>query len=160
MEIKGTLQARDLKSALWLQIVPRLSFALAGIFVIFLLVFAILVRSLERHSVPWYLLLAGLALSYFFVRLPSAAARTYRHRRALQREFQLTVSENGLDFRNENGHITVPWTDYRKWKEGDTLYLLSPGDGLFFGMIPKRFFQSQGDDDAFRELLEANVVEW
>jgi hypothetical protein len=91
--------------------------------------------------------------------LPSAAARTYRHRRALQREFQLTVSENGLDFRNENGDITLPWSDYRNWKEGDTLYLLYPGDGMFFGMIPKRFFQSQGDVDAFREKLKANVAE-
>jgi hypothetical protein len=67
------------------------------------------------------------------------------------------VSENGLDFRSENGHIRLPWSDYRKWKENDTLYLLYPGDGMFFGMIPKRFFQSQGDVDKFREILNANV---
>jgi hypothetical protein len=159
MEIKGTLQARDLKSAVWLQIAPRTPFALASIFLIFLFVLALWGMFLKGDSSRWLMLFLVLLLSSWFLRLPLAAARTYRYRRALQREFQLTVSANGLDFRNENGHITLPWSDYSKWKENETLYLLSPGDGMFFGMIPKRFFQSQGDVDAFRKMLEANVVE-
>lgn len=160
MEIKGTLQPRDLKSAWWLQIAPRKSFALAGIVVLLLFVLALLGSFLKGDSSRWPLFFGGLLISYWFLRGPSLVARSYRHRKALQREFQLTVSNSGLDFQNENGHMTLPWSDYQKWKESDELYLLSPGDGIFFGMIPKRFFQSQGDVDAFREILEANVVDW
>lgn len=165
MEIKGTLQPRDIKIAVWLNIGLRTPFGLTGS--IFVLAFYALMvwatffgPSSQRSSLPgWEVVLPGVLLCYFFLRLPSGALRNYRRRKAMQCEFRLTVSDKGLEFRNENGHMTLPWSDYHNWQESNALYVLSPADGMFSGVIPKRFFQSQADLDTFREMLRANLVE-
>ena len=165
MEIKGTLQPRDIKSAVWLNIGLRTPFGLTGS--IFVLIFyALMVWATffgpspeQSSSRRWFVVLPGLLLCYVFLRLPSAAVRNYRRRKAMQCEFRLTVSDKGLEFRNEKGYMTLLWSDYHNWQESNALYLLSPTDGMFSGVIPKRFFQSQSDVDAFREILKANVAE-
>ena len=163
VEIKGTLQAQDLRSACWLQIAPRSGFALVGVFLVLLDVWALWgsffgPTRAGDHWTGWLLVLANIMLFQFFALISLRASRLYRLRRILQREFQITVSSDGLDFRNENGRMKLPWSDFRQWKENDALYLLYPSAGMFEA-IPKRFFQSQRDVDSFREMLEANVVD-
>lgn len=55
-----------------------------------------------------------------------------------------------------NGHVTVAWSDYRKWKEGGTLFLLYSTDSAYL-LLPKRFFRTESDVDGFRSLLEVQV---
>lgn len=163
MEIKGTLKARDLQSALWLQIAPRIEFALVGVFLLVLDLCVLWANffgpvHVQNHQIGWVLVLANIMLLQFFALIPVRASRLYRQRKMLQREFQITVSSDCLDFRNENGCMQLPWGDFRQWMENDILFLLYPSAGMFEA-IPKRFFQSQHDVDAFREMLKMNVVQ-
>jgi hypothetical protein len=66
------------------------------------------------------------------------------------------VSEAGLHFSTEGMAGTKPWTDYLRWKEGKDVILIYMSDDLY-QMMPKRFFASDADLQAFREYLSQRV---
>ncbi len=158
MEMKGTLSVGDLLAAQWLHIKPRPTYAVVGVVLVVLAVlalwFSFSLPDLRGHA--W--LLAGpiIVIVAFAVWAPYSSIRNYRQRKSMQRELRSTVSDTGLLGQNENGHMNVPWTDYLKWKEGAKVFLLYVSDdGLH--VVPKRFFQSEADVRAFREMLKAKV---
>jgi YcxB-like protein len=159
MEMRGTLETGDVLAAQWLHLRPRRSYAIVGVLLLVLCAWALWysfsVPALSTNA--WFLVGCVVFLILLFALwLPYKSIRSYRQRKNLQRETYFVASDNGLMGQNENGYMTTPWGDYLKWKEGRGGFLLYVSDELF-QVIPKRFFQSESETAAFREMLRAKV---
>ena len=106
-----------------------------------------------RWALPAMLLY--LALSFGFG-IPFKSKRAYKQRKDLQRPCSFSIGSTGLYISSEGLAGTKPWTDYLKWKEGKTLFLVYLSDNLY-QVIPKRFFASESDLNAFREVLSQEI---
>jgi YcxB-like protein len=162
LQITGTFTIEDIKSAAWVHIRPRQSFAIMGLL---LVASALSVLGLAFFSglatksswTFWVLVVALLYIVLFLCfGIPFNARRMYKQRKDLQRECTFSVSEEGLHFSTEGMAGTKPWTDYLRWKEGKDVILIYMSDDLY-QMMPKRFFASDADMQAFREYLSQRV---
>lgn len=158
MELRGTLTARDVLAAQWLHIKPRPTYAVIGVVLLAGAAWALWFSfSIPRLRGNGWSLLGGLALiAAYGLWLSYRTIRTYRQRKALQRQLRMVPTEGGLLAENETGQFTLPWSDFRKWKEGNGAFLLYVSDNIFH-LVPKHFFQSHADIVAFRDLLKAKV---
>jgi hypothetical protein len=162
LQITGTYTIKDLEAAAWVHIRLRRSFAILGLLLIavalFILGYAFF--SSRPTSLGWglWVLVAGLLYIVLFLcfGIPFNARRMYKQRKDLQRECTFSVSELGLHFSTEGMAGTKPWTDYLSWKEGKDTVLIYIADNLY-QMIPKRFFTSDADLQAFRQYLSQRV---
>jgi len=75
----------------------------------------------------------------------------------LQRPCTFYAQEEGLQFSTEGISGTKAWSDYVKWKEGGSGFLIYMSDNLY-QVVPKRFLGSESDVNAFRELLRSKVA--
>lgn len=162
MNFSGTYTANDLISANWVHLQPRRSVGIAGLILLVLallsswmLFFTSIARGAEwtRWVIPGGLLYLGLT---FGVGIPYKCRRAYKQRKDLQRLCNYSASDAGLAFSSEGVAGTKPWTDYLKWKEGSKVFLIYMSDQLY-QVMPKRFFSSESDVDAFRELLSRKI---
>jgi hypothetical protein len=163
--IKGIYRPNDLVSASWVNLRPRRSLAIAGLIVAVLGCLALLsVFVVPPATAPgwgrWaFLTLVVYVIASFGIGIPYRSRRSYKQRKDLQRECTFDPSESGLGFRAENVQAVKPWSDYLKWKEGRSLFLIYMSDNLY-QVIPKRFFASEGEVGAFRELVKAKVARY
>jgi len=159
----GTYTAEDLVWASWVHLRPRRSLAIAGLI---LLALALGLTSItfvngnpheagwERWVVPGFLLYFALA---FGVGIPYKCRRAYQQRKDLQRPCTFCAQEEGLQFSTEGISGTKAWSDYVKWKEGRSSFLIYMSDNLY-QVMPKRFLGSDTEVGAFRELLQRKVA--
>lgn len=103
-------------------------------------------------QLPWMgalfpALLLGFWALFHFVLLPRQLVRLFTQQKELSIPFQIEVSDEAFDFRNQYGSSHIPWEDFTKWKGDDAMLLLYRSDMLFH-MIPRRLFQ-QPDDEAY-----------
>ena len=111
----------------------------------------------EPPAVTWWLLAAIIYLSLLsFVWWPYRIRKLFNQSKALQRDFRLTPNERGVLVSNEDGEMTLPWSDYRKWKESEKVFLIYLTDAQF-QVVPKRLFASASDIEAFRSVLKARI---
>ena len=141
MEVRGTLSEQDLKSAAWLHLKPRPFFAVLGLIVLALLLWALWFSFFSSKPVPAWAkwgLVAGLIylLSYYFIYVPLYLKRRYRQYKALHKEQVLSPTESGLTIATDNTNGTVPWTDFIGWKESSSLFMLYVADGMY-NVVPK-----------------------
>ena len=160
MKLRGTLTEQDLAAAQWLHIKPRPTYAVVGVLLLAGAVWALWhsFSSSTMRGNGWLLAGSLAALAGFALWLRIKTGRMYRQHRAMHREVRLEPVETGLIGETETGSGTTPWGDFLKWKEGKGLFLLYISDEMFH-IIPKRFFQSEGDIPLFRDMLTAKVVE-
>jgi hypothetical protein len=158
MELRGTLSARDVLAAQWLHIKPRPTYAVVGIALLagalWALWFSFSLPDLRSNG--WLLAGSIVAITAFGLWLPYRTVRSYRQRKGMQRQLRMVPTDAGLLGENETGHASVPWTDFLKWKEGHSAFLLYVSDDAFH-IVPKHFFQSGTDIAAFRDMLTAKV---
>src|SRR5947209_4105876 len=157
MTVTGTYALEDLISGAWLHARPRLVIAGA----LTALLFFSFVGSLsplgrtEPGTPVWALWAVPVSILYLLLLVPFAiphrCRRELAQRRDFQRAFTLSANETGLSILNEVLAIKRPWSDYSKWREGRKVFLLYLS-GSSFQIIPKRFFASSTDVQAFREL--------
>ena len=93
---------------------------------------------------------AGSIVSYIYV--PWKAKRVFRQQKSLQREFTLSWDADGVRTKSENGAFSSNWSDFLRWKESETLFLLYLSD-IQFLMIPKRAFGDKAEIEDFRGHL-------
>jgi len=67
------------------------------------------------------------------------------------------ASDDGFTIQMENALVKKPWSDFLKWKEGKTLFVVYISDNMF-QLVPKRFFSLPEDVTSFRNLLNAKVA--
>jgi hypothetical protein len=161
MEARGILEVREIFAAQWLHVKPRPVFAVLGVLLIALAMWALWFAffDLSEHHWGGWLLLTCIAvlLLQFLVYAPYNLRRQYSQRKDLQRELAFVTSDAGLSIQTDHGAMSTPWQDYLKWKEGRTLFLLYLSDAMF-QIVPKRFFASASDVDAFRDTLRSRVT--
>ncbi|HEY4146086.1 YcxB family protein [Pinirhizobacter sp.] len=68
----------------------------------------------------------------------------------------MMVTSAGVAARTEQGNSVKPWSDYLKWKEGKSVFLLYLSDHMF-QIVPKRFFAAHEDIDAFRNVIRQSI---
>jgi hypothetical protein len=162
MEVRGNLQLADMRAAAWLHIKPRPTLAVIGVALVVLMVVVfcwslLSMTTAEPPAVTWWLLAAMIYLSLLsFVWWPYRIRKLFNQSKALQRDFRLTPSERGVLVSNEDGEMTLPWSDYRKWKESEKVFLIYLTDAQF-QVVPKRLFASASDIEAFRSVLKARI---
>lgn len=162
MNVRGIFTAEDLIAANLIHMRPRKAYAVVGS-ILLVLAFAASVAGFVKTSAQdeWWSkwvgpgLLTYLAL-LFFMWMPYRARRHFRQRKDLQRECSFIPSDEGLEYTGPDGHSKKPWSDYLKWKEGRTHFLLYLADS-YYQMVPKRFFTEPQQVDIFRSLLESKV---
>jgi len=101
------------------------------------------------------LLILLVAATQLFVRLiylPRRVRRVYSQQRNLQLPFESVCTDSGIEWKNANGKLQIPWSHVIRWKEGDALFVLYQSD-LAMTMVPKRCFAQPEQIDAFRGLL-------
>ena len=92
-----------------------------------------------------------------FVILPRQMLRVFKQQKDLSYPFEIDLSDDGFEMRNEYGSSRVPWGDFAKWKEDANLLLLYRSDAVF-QMLPKRLFQDNQELEFVHEKLrQANV---
>src|SRR5690349_139514 len=56
---------------------------------------------------------------------PWRARRIFRQQKNLQRPYELAWDSDGLLTRNEHGQYKHHWSDFIRWREGETLFVLN-----------------------------------
>ena len=73
-------------------------------------------------------------------------------------EYNLTFSEEGIQFKTQNINSSIAWNLYTGVIENDSFYILVYGKNIHsLSIIPKRVFQDNQQERTFRELLRRNI---
>jgi len=161
--IEGTFTERDLRAAGWTNLRPRRWLAIVGVLIVAAFCWTLWLAFFgpgfhEPIWIRWAMLAVAVYLpAYFLIGFPLRVRRTYRQRKDLQRPCKYLPSEAGLGFETEGAQGTKSWGDFVKWKEGRSVFLLYISDQMF-QVVPKHFFPSADEVDAFRNLVTAKVV--
>jgi len=164
MELKGRIAVEDLMTAQWVHVRPRRSFAVVGILLLGLAVFVwadslVWRRQWLTNPMNWALpsVLAYLAFCAF-IWTPRKIRQSYCQRKDLHHDISMVVTNAGVASHTERGNSMKPWSDYLKWKEGKSVFLLYLSDQMF-QMVPKRFFATHEDIDAFRSMVRHSIAD-
>jgi hypothetical protein len=149
--IQGQLKQSDYVAAQYLNIKPRLGFAIIGV----LLLACVLIVMVLSRSLVLAICVAYLVLMYA-VFIPFGAKRSFRLYKALSEHTVVEVRADGLFFKRANGEGLVPWNEIVKWKKNNSLVLLYPTNNVFY-LVPAHFFESPGDFTSFCGLVESRT---
>ena len=73
-------------------------------------------------------------------------------------EYNLTFSEDGIQFKTQNINSSIAWNLYTRVIENDSFYIMVYGKNIHsLSIIPKRVFRDSQQERAFRELLRRNI---
>lgn len=163
LSITGTYTASDVMSATWLSLRPSRSWRVAGVVLIPVLLWATWMefygpRAEAGGWMRWIIPGAALYIAFVLgILLPRKSRRVYEQRKDLQRPCSFSASDAGLLSSAEGVTGLKPWSDYLKWKESDSTLLLYMSDHMY-QIIPKRFFASAADLDAFRSVVGQKIA--
>jgi len=161
MNCQGTISFKDYLAAQWVHVRPRPFLAFLGVVLLALAVWVILRIFLTSYHHPystgdWIFVTALSYLSLLPIFGWYRSRKTYSQRKDLHREISFSVNENGLEVRSENAHAIKAWSDFHKWKEGKTMFLLYLSDNMF-QLVPKHFFENETAVASFRAVLQAKI---
>lgn len=161
--VSGTYTPRDIMSATWVSLRPQRLVRVIGVLVLLLVLWSGWMGFFGPRAEPggWLRWVVPAAALYFGfvggVLLPLKSRRAFEQRKDLQRPCSFTASDAGLLFSTEGTTSMKPWSDYLKWKEGDAVLLLYMAD-YAYQIIPKRFFASTVDLEAFKAIVGQKIA--
>ncbi len=147
------LHARTSKFARWVIIILIVVLAL---FIITGIVFAL------RNSISWtfmiypVFILGFLALYRYWLR-PYQIKRAYTQHKELSSLFEMDLTDEGYNIKNDYGSGKIPWKDFAKWKSDEKIILLYRTDNMF-NMVPKRLLTDETQAQYVIEQLKLNHV--
>lgn len=159
MELTYTFNSSDHRSAQWLNIKPRRSYAVVGVGLLVLTVWATWYAFFytDLDWPPWVL---SASLAYLFLHfcifLPWHWNKMFRQQKSFHRESLLRVNNDGIEAQSENGAGQIHWSDFIRWKEDKHIFLLYLSDVSFL-MIPTRIFHSDQMIEEFRDLISWKI---
>jgi hypothetical protein len=162
MQLTGKYTERDLRSAMWLHLTPPWFMSILGVLLLAVAIWVLWMSFVGPHPssgwAKWSLLafLLYLLVGFGFY-VPYRIRSTLHQYKALQREFTFSPSEAGLHWTGETGNAIVPWSDFLRWKENDSVFILYVSDSHYH-VIPKRLFAVAGDIEAFRAIVNEHVA--
>ncbi len=112
--------------------------------------------------VPWlftcYLaLFLGVYVLFQFVLIPRQLTRVFKQRKDLSAPFEMELTEQEFEIRNEFGVTHLPWKDFVKWKENGEMLLMYRSDTMFH-LLPKRLLPKTDDIQYVLDRLQQNNV--
>jgi hypothetical protein len=156
MSITGTYSLDDLSAGAWLHFRRKLVVLLLG-----LALFAYMAFNLRSEGPDWAfwvpVCLVVWSLAVVAIAIPYRYRREFAQRKDLRHPFTFEPDTSGLRVTSAALSGTKPWSDYLKWKEDRSVFLLYMSDRTFT-IMPKRFFASPQDEQAFRELVSGNIA--
>ena len=73
-------------------------------------------------------------------------------------EYNLTFSDDGIEFRTANVNSSIAWNLYTRVIENDSFYIMVYGKDIHsLSIIPKRAFRDSEQERTFREMLRRNI---
>jgi hypothetical protein len=168
MKIKGQYQWTDSLNAELLHIQPsgfrRIVQYGAYSFVALAFVSLLYMTFIEDPGIEFsyiFLLLFIMAFGFpilnRYVLQPNRARKNFAQQKELSLPFEVEFTEAGLNFSNDLGNSTRPWTYFTKWKENEEIMLLYQSNALVT-MIPKRLFADPQQIETVQAFLEKNAV--
>ena len=145
--IEQRITREDYRRAAFLHLRPRPAFGLAGLLLLSLSAFCLVLQL--RAPLPWkpstlIMLSCMLYLAvFFFVIIPRRINRAYSQNRFLDHSARCRIDESGLHTQSDLGSSDIPWDHFHKWKENKRLVLLYPTDTMYF-IFPRRLFDAEG----------------
>lgn len=112
--------------------------------------------GLKWWTIVWF----PLAVAEWFNWLSLSRWRTkveFQRNPKFREEYHLTFSREDIRFKAASFDSTLKWTHYNRVVEGQDLFLLMYGKGLYT-LVPKRCFTSNKEINAFRTLLFEAIV--
>jgi YcxB-like protein len=102
------------------------------------------------------MLIAGVAFFHgYVIDLPRGY---FRGDPKFREEYNLTFSEEGIEFRTQNINSRIAWNLYTRVVENDSFYILVYGKNIHsLSIIPKRVFQNSQQERTFREMLRRHI---
>jgi|SRR5215472_7332515 len=97
----------------------------------------------------------------FYKALVAVPRRAFRGNPTFQDQYELTFSDAGVMVKSSRVESKMAWSLYTKVIESHDLFLLVYGKNLrVMTLVPKRAFQTPGQQDAFRLLLRRHITEY
>jgi YcxB-like protein len=151
MVVEGTIEERDYIASQYLHLRPRPVFAVIGLLLLALFVWALAAApSIIMFGVLVYL------VSAYALYIPWSAKRNYRQYKALSTPVSMEIRTDGLYFKQQNGEGLVPWSHVHKWRHNKKMLLLYP-TGNVFHLVPSHFFPSQESFGTFVATVKEHV---
>ncbi|WP_066190361.1 YcxB family protein [Gracilibacillus timonensis] len=120
----------------------------------------LVVNQMQISLLPVYLgislLASGLLTYLLFIAHQKRINKEFRSDLLATKEITYTMNQEGIDYQAERTHIYVEWENIVKGKEYKDMF------GLYTSTIktivlPKRYFKSDEDIMAFKQLISANT---
>jgi hypothetical protein len=88
---------------------------------------------------------------------PYNARAAFRESKALSEPQEMTWNDEGLAFAASTWTATPPWSQFLKWREGKSYYLLYSSRGSF-RIVPKRAFKDETVRAAFERAIREKIA--
>src|SRR5215471_12287310 len=140
-------------------VVSKWTFRLVFVFIFLLPAIGLLTLATDRQTtfvsvVPLFALAAF--WSVFFWGTPWWSARMqFQQQPAVQGSRTMVLDGSGVHWRWNGGEANVEWTNFIRFLESKTLFLLYTSPACF-NIVPKRAF-APGETESFRGLLEEKL---
>ena len=160
--VRGAITAADYAEALRLSIRPRPFFAAIGLALLLAAGWALFETIRKAASgdpvIPAILLIGSLLwpIGWYWLGISWRAKKIYGQQKAMKEVFELIVSESGFQWSSAHGNSNCDWSYFRKWAEGESMFLLYQSDALM-DILPKRHFVEPNAIAEFRSLLEKHL---
>lgn len=148
MVIQGQLKEHDYVAAQFVHMRPRPIFAFIGILLLGLAIWAMLNGALLILSI----VIIYLAFSYLFL-IPFKAKKVFKQYKALSDPVKVSIEDNGLYFKRDNGEGLVTWPEIIKWRHNKKIILLYPASNVFY-LLASHLFESEESFAKFKSILE------
>jgi hypothetical protein len=96
----------------------------------------------------WLLAFPIYMLAVFGILVPLRGRRLFRQNKALSEAMEAEIRSDGIFFRNTNSSGLLPYSHIHKAKANSRLILIYRTSNMFH-IVPRRFFNSSDDFDAF-----------
>ena len=81
----------------------------------------------------------------------------WRTRPDLRASRYYAFADSGVEVRTETLDVKIAWSQFASTRESSRCYLLQVGNSRSYLYLPKRTFESQSDELAFRKMAERNT---
>ena len=124
--------------------------------IVLLLIYAWLEFLFPAWAIVILTFIAGVGFFHgYVIDLPR---RYFRGDPKYREEYNLTFSDDGIQFKTQNINSSIRWSLYTRVIENDSFYIMVYGKNIHsLSIIPKRVFRDSQQETSFREMLRRNI---
>jgi YcxB-like protein len=112
-------------------------------------------RGLAGAFAAWTAVV-GIVYTITWFLMPSRARRAFAQQKAFHAEYDLNWDAQTMELKTAKGSYHCPWSDFVRWAESKTTFLIYQSDNVF-NFAPKRAFTDRQAEDFRAKLIAANL---